>query len=84
MAGVRLLGAYLWNILVALDQLLNALLGGDPDMTISGRAGRAIEEGRCALCRALCWLLDYVDANHCARAAAKERDEGADQLWRTP
>ncbi|MGJ7512334.1 hypothetical protein [Variovorax sp. GT1P44] len=67
---------YLWNVLVAFDQLFNALLAGDPDMTISGRMGRAVAEGRCMACRAVCWLLDRVDAGHCARANANEADEG--------
>ena len=31
---------YLLNILIALDQMGNTLLGGDPDETISSRVGR--------------------------------------------
>lgn len=31
---------YLYNLLVALDQFGNALTGGDPDETISGRIGK--------------------------------------------
>ena len=34
------------NILIAIDQLLNAVLGGAPDETLSSRAHRAREEGK--------------------------------------
>lgn len=32
---------YLLNVLVALDQLVSAILGGDPDETISSRLGKS-------------------------------------------
>lgn len=32
---------YLFNIAVSLDQLLNTILGGDPDETLSRRTARA-------------------------------------------
>jgi len=31
---------YIRNILISLDMLLNTILGGDPEMTISSRVGR--------------------------------------------
>jgi hypothetical protein len=31
---------YGWNILIAIDQLVNTLCGGDPDETISSRLGK--------------------------------------------
>jgi hypothetical protein len=31
---------YCWNILIAIDQLINTLFGGDPDETISSRLGK--------------------------------------------
>lgn len=67
---------YLFNVLVGLDQLVNAVTGGDPDMTLSGRMGRAVEEGRCKACGLVCWLLDKIDTDHCARANKNEADEG--------
>lgn len=69
---------YFWNILVSIDQLLNTILAGDPDMTISGRAGRAVNEGRCRLCKAFCKFVDWFDKDHCKKTAAKEADEGLD------
>lgn len=62
-----------WNILVSLDQLVNTILGGDPDETVSSRAAKAAAAGRpwgCILCR----LLDKLDPGHCARVV--EMDEG--------
>jgi hypothetical protein len=53
------------NVMYSIDQLGNAVIGGDPDETISSRAGRAIQEGRCKGCKLLCWLLNKVDPNHC-------------------
>lgn len=66
---------YFLNVLVAVDQLGNAVLAGDPDETVSSRAAKAAERGRrwgCVLCRVLHWF----DRNHCARVV--ERDEGKD------
>lgn len=78
LALVRLAGAALWlhktgdhgywlNLLVALDELGNALTGGDPGETISSRAAKARNEGRewgCLLCR----LLDWIQNDHCKDA----------------
>jgi hypothetical protein len=69
-----MVGRYFWNILIALDQLLNTLFLGDPDETISSRAGKYAAQRRgwfpCALCR----LLDKIDPHHCAKSI--EADEG--------
>lgn len=74
-------GRYALNIAVALDQLLNALLGGDPDETLSSAAGKIVDgtvETPCRTCRwaarIFCTGLDLVDRGHCVRAV--ERDEG--------
>lgn len=37
--------AYLKNILVSIDQLINTLLGGKPDETLSSRAYKLRDEG---------------------------------------
>ena len=37
---MALIRKYLRNLLVAIDQLLNTILGGDPDETISSRLGK--------------------------------------------
>lgn len=72
---------YIINVLVAIDQFFNALLGGDPDMTLSGRFGRAIKENRCFLCKGICKILDLFDKGHCAQQDKNEQDEGKDEVW---
>ena len=71
---------YFWNLLVAVDRLINALTGGDPEMTLSGRMGRAVAEGRCKACGVVCWVLDKFDTNHCARVSENEAAEGDDEV----
>ena len=36
---------YLYNLHVALSQLINTLLGGDPDESLSGRIGKSLVAG---------------------------------------
>lgn len=67
---------YLFNILIGVDQLANTFIGGDPDETISSRAGKLVAKNECKLCKVLCWLLNKIDSNHCANSI--EKDEGAD------
>jgi hypothetical protein len=58
---------YTYGILIALDQLGNAILGGYPDETLSTRAAIARRSGKrwgCVLCK----VLDWIDTNHCHRA----------------
>lgn len=67
------MGNYLKNLCVSVDQFFNALSGGDPDETISSRAAKAMMEGKkwgCVLCPAL----DYIDPGHCSKNI--EYDEG--------
>lgn len=64
---------YLINLLVAIDQGINAILAGDPDETLSSRAGKRIKT--CNLCRMLCLLLDKIDYRHCQESI--EPDEGS-------
>lgn len=72
------MGDYGWNILISIDQLGNTITGGDPDETISSRAGKRQQDQWWA--RALCWLLNKLDTGHCEDAI--EKDEGDDELIR--
>lgn len=36
---------YLYNLATALSQLLNTLIGGDPDESLSGRIGKSLMKG---------------------------------------
>lgn len=70
----------LWGIIVGIDRLANALLGGSPEMTLSGRMGRDIKNGVCAVCKPICWLLNKINTNHCANQADAEAGLGGDAV----
>lgn len=58
------------QIAIGYDQLANVAMNGDPDETISSRAGRharARERWACWLCG----LLDKIDPNHCEKSVEK-------------
>ena len=61
------------RVAVAIDQLFNALAGGDEDETISSRAEKARRKGRRWGC-VLCLVLDGLDKDHCKNSI--ELDEG--------
>lgn len=66
---------YFWNVLIAIDQLCNAvLLGGDPDETISSRMGKHVAKHDCPFCNFLCGLLNLIQKDHCVKSI--EKDEG--------
>jgi len=61
---------YIINLLLAVDQILNTLLLGHPDETISSRLGRSIENERYEWVKRLRIGVDYVfdklgDPEHC-------------------
>lgn len=67
---IKLIGRYLINILISLDQLGNTILLGSPDETISSRIGRlklnyggSIPWTR-PVTKLTDWLLDKIDPNH--------------------
>ncbi|MCM3413509.1 hypothetical protein [Metabacillus litoralis] len=64
---------YIWNVLISIDQLANTLLGGDPDETISSRAGKRARKGD-RLSILLCKFLNMIDKGHCEKSI--EKDEG--------
>ena len=71
---------WIWNSWIAVDQLFNAvLMAGDPDETVSSRAGKALRLNK-RWARVLCWGLDKIDPGHCE--ASVDPTEGKDQVWR--
>ena len=67
---------YIFSILVALDQLANAICGGNPDMTISARIGQFAPTSR--YWRTLERLVDWAfypwqGPGHCYYAYLAER-----------
>lgn len=75
---VGLLKLYARNILVGVDQLLGAFLGGDPDETISSRVGKWSASGS-KVGRFFEIILDSIfGKNHCKECI--EADEGKEEL----
>ena len=66
---------YLWNIIIAVDQLGNTFLGGDPDETISSRAAK---NQHLLVWRLLGSIMDLIDPGHMTRSL--EADEGKDAI----
>jgi hypothetical protein len=68
--------SYLLNLLIALDQLTNALLAGHADETLSARAHRTERDGKRfgKFFRPLIDALMFFDPYHCAKAYAAERE----------
>lgn len=62
-----------WHIARGFDQVVNAVIKGDEDETISSRAGKGARRGTWHWC-IICKLLNMLDPNHCE--AAMEPDEG--------
>jgi hypothetical protein len=73
---------WFWNILIGVDQLANAILGGDPDETLSSRMGKKIAKGAETnnVYWLICWLLDKIDPDHCQKSI--EKDEGKDEVFK--
>ena len=70
---------YFWNLLIAVDQLANALIAGDPDETISSRAAKRQHR---RFWRWLGYVLEWIDPNHLAKSL--EKDEGGRASIRPP
>ena len=78
------MGSWLYNLLISIDQLGNALLGGDPDETISSRLGKlkrrhggTIPWSRPAS-KVIDRVLDWIEPNHSTLSI--EENEGDDAL----
>lgn len=67
-------------LVIALDCQINALLGGDPQETISSRLGKLVRQqnGAITLPFVICKLLSLIDHRHCEKAI--NPDEGSDQV----
>ncbi len=71
-------GKWFWNVLIALDRFGNALFLGDPEETISSRAGKARNADK-FWGKALCPVLDWVDPDHCVTSI--DPTEGDDAIF---
>lgn len=67
---------YVWNILIGIDCLCNAILNGDPQETMSSRMGKHLaKHENCPVCSFLCKLLNYIQKDHCVKAIETDRGE---------
>lgn len=73
-------GQYIYNVALAGDRFINAVLGGDPEWSLSERMGQAIREGRCVGCYWICRALALVDRRHCRRVYDPAKSH-TDRLW---
>lgn len=77
-------------VLIALNQLGNAMLGGQPDMAISARIGLARDNGSKAAV-VWCHVLDWIDprdgdgprGDHCAMSVDVWRERTRQRMLRT-
>ena len=69
---------YFKNLLIGIDQLANTIMAGDPDETISSRAGKKVKAGKTGPWKWLCLVLNKFDENHCQESI--EEDEGKDTV----
>ena len=65
--------SYIRRLLIAVDQLLNAVLGGWPDETLSSRAWRWELAGVRSWPRKLIDALFFLDVKHCRESYESER-----------
>lgn len=72
---------YFWNILIAFDQGVNAIFGGDPDETISSRLGKWARSGKNNhglkkyIWIVANWVVERFEKDHFAKSI--EEDEGS-------
>ena len=78
---MKSLVAWLWNVLVAIDQLGNAIAGGNPDITISARVGYFANRSKKRRFRFYWLFLEAIidvtfypidGPNHCLKALEKD------------
>lgn len=80
--GGLILRAYVFNLLVGLDQFANAVIGGDPGETISSRAGKGKLKGQ-PVHTFLAGVIDilfemlFSQENHCVKAIQHDEGQGA-------
>jgi hypothetical protein len=73
------LRAWLYGVLIGLDQLANTLFYGFPDETLSSRMGRRLKRKRRALeSEAVCAALDVIEADHCGQSIEETPDGETD------
>lgn len=68
------LRTYSNNIFIALSRLLNAILGGNPSLTLSARAGLNYRKGQWSQQRRLINTVFWLQQDHCEFAIRLDTD----------
>lgn len=66
--------SYAKKLSIAIDQLLNTILGGWPDETLSSRAWRWDNTGVCVWPRRIIDFLFFWEKDHCYASYVSERE----------
>jgi len=75
---------YILNLLLSLDQLGNAIMGGNYDETISGTLGKMVVENKLegkTLLTALVYVLNKLDEDHCLDAIEFDRGKTFEDMF---
>ncbi len=77
----ELVKKYVWNLGVALSQLVHAFFGGDPDESISGATGKAALQNKWWFKHVQEPVINWImnDPNHCIDSI--EDDEGGNAVY---
>lgn len=73
---------YLYNLLIGIDQLINVLLGGAPDQTISSRCW--YHRGHWAASTAvdiIDFLFSWYEQDHC-KSSYESGDRHIEEVWK--
>jgi hypothetical protein len=76
--------SYILNLLLSLDQLGNAIIGGDCDEIISGALGKIVVENKLEgrpLATTLVYMLNELDENHCLDAIEFDRGKTFEDMF---
>ncbi len=74
------LRTYSNNVFIALSRLLNAILGGNPSLTLSARAGLNYRKGLWMQQRRLINILFWLQQDHCEFAIRLDTDRNQQAL----
>lgn len=74
------LRTYSNNVFIALSRLLNAILGGNPSLTLSARAGLNYRKGLWMQQRRLINTLFWLQQDHCEFAIRLDTDRNQQAL----
>lgn len=78
MAAVKL---YLFNLLIGVDQLINVILGGAPDTTLSTRCWHHREHWAGAMAvKLIDFLFSWYEQDHC-KSSAEGGDIQIKDVW---